>query len=206
MSILTPEQKDVFKELVNIGLGRAAGILNELVQSRVYLQTPVIYAFKVKSLEDNLDLFGPKPLASVVTNFSGPYSGVSALVFPPEAALNLVSLLTGEEPYLPNLDTLRIGTLSEVGNIVLNGVLGSIANMLGHRLHFSLPLVVEDTFSKFITDRFANPESVLLVAKTHFSIQNREIDGDILLLFEMASFTKLLAAIDQLLEETVERL
>ena len=39
--ILTAEQQDILTELINIGVGRASGMLNEMLQSHVDLQSPL---------------------------------------------------------------------------------------------------------------------------------------------------------------------
>ncbi len=49
---ITPEQIDTLKELVNIGVGRAANMLNQLVQSRIYLQVPSINVFHLSKDEE----------------------------------------------------------------------------------------------------------------------------------------------------------
>uniref|UniRef100_A0ACD5GZE0 Uncharacterized protein n=1 Tax=Desertifilum tharense IPPAS B-1220 TaxID=1781255 RepID=A0ACD5GZE0_9CYAN len=51
------------------------------------------------------------------------------MIFPTESASTLVSLLTGEKPGTPDLEAVKIGTLLEVGNIVLNGVVGTVSNL-----------------------------------------------------------------------------
>ena len=45
---LTPDQIDALKELINIGIGRSASMLNEMVNTRVYLQVPSVKVFSPK--------------------------------------------------------------------------------------------------------------------------------------------------------------
>jgi chemotaxis protein CheC len=194
---LSPHHIDALKELINIGIGRAAGVLNEMTRFHVILQVPFVKLFAASALKEEVEELGAQRLAAVRLGFKGPFSGIAALVFPPDSASNLVAVLTGEEPASPDLDSVRAGTLSEVGNIVLNGVMGSFGNALRQRIDYSLPSYVEDSFENVVAfgERIACSPSVLLV-RTRFSIQQLHIEGNIILFFELGSFDALRASID----------
>lgn len=193
---LTEKQMDSIKELINIGVGRAAGMLNEMTSSHVSLKVPDIQILSYRELAKELKALGSHMLSSVQLSFEGVFSGVAALVFPSDSAAMLVSVLTGEEPDSSDLDSVRAGTLSEVGNIVLNGVMGSIGNILKEQINYSLPIYIEDTSENLMRERFDNDNQTVLLARTRFSIKKLQVEGDIILLFEVGSFDALLKAID----------
>lgn len=193
---LTPDQIDALKELINIGVGRAAGMLNEMVNSRVYLQVPSVRVFSLLEAKKELGRLGGDRLAAVQLLFKGPFSGTAALVFPAESASNLVAVLTGEEPGTYDLDSVRAGTLSEVGNIVINGVMGSIGNMLKERISYSFPKYTEDTIENIFAPSDLDPSAGVLLARTRFTVKEFQVEGDIILVFEVGSFDILLASID----------
>ncbi|MHC1712555.1 MAG: hypothetical protein AB9872_10435 [Solidesulfovibrio sp.] len=95
---------------------------------------------------------------------------------------------------MPNDAAMRCGTLQEVGNIVLNGVMGSIANILKEPLHYSPPDFIEAT----IADIVGRENGMILVARTQFSMKDHLIEGEVLIIFSLSSFDALLAAIDAL--------
>jgi len=192
-------QMDILREMINIGVGRAAAILNELTKFRVLLQVPFIKVLSPADLKEETKELGRDMVAAVRLGFEGPFSGRAALVFPPDSASKLVSVLTGEEPGTPELDSVRAGTLEEVGNIVLNGVMGSIGNMLKRNIHYSLPTYIEDTIDKLIfLDRTVPSPNTILLVHIRFTIEQLHIEGDIILLFDVGSFTALLALIETL--------
>ncbi len=193
---LTSEQIDALKELINIGIGRAASMLNQMVHSRVHLQVPFIKVFSLHEAEKELKRLGKDRLATVQLLFKGVFSGTAALVFPTESASNLVAVLTGEEPGSPDLDAVRAGTLSEVGNIVINGVMGTIGNMLRERIDYSFPRYAEDTIEKVLELSKLDPSSSGLLAQTRFEVKELQVEGDIILLFEVGSFNILLDAVE----------
>lgn len=198
MSELTPYQIDTLKEIINIGIGRAAGILNEMVNSHVTLHVPYIKVLSPVKLKREMDDLDMHKIAAVKLGFNGPFSGTAALVFPPDSASKLVAILTGEEPGTPDLDSVRAGTLSEVGNIVINGVMGSIGNMIEQRINYSLPMYVEDTVENLLSSERMSDNPTVLLVHTHFIIQQLRIEGDIIMLFSVGSFDALLTTIDAL--------
>jgi chemotaxis protein CheC len=193
---MTPEQTDVLKEMINIGVGRAAGVLNEMVRFQVFLQVPFVKILSLSDLREEMETVGRYRVAAVRLGFRGPFFGTAALVFPPDSASKLVSLLTGEEPGTSDLDSVRAGTLTEVGNIVINGVMGSIGNLLKQRILYSLPDYMEDTIDKLLATNDSGQDPTVLLVRTRFTVQQLHIEGDILLLFEVGSFDALLSAIN----------
>ena len=193
---LTPEQIDTLKELINIGVGRAANMLNQMVQSRIYLQVSSITVLHLSKAEEELKGFGKDILASVQIPFKGVFSGKAALVFPTESASNLVSILTDEEIGNPDFDSVRAGTLNEVGNILINAVMGSFGNMFKERIIYSFPRYVEDTIKSITNTEEFDADVYILLAQTHFRIREYEVEGDIILLFELDSFEALLVALE----------
>ncbi len=193
---ITPEQIDVLKEFINIGIGRVASVLNEMVRFRVILQVPFVKVLSPEEIRKEMGGFGKYLVSAVRLVFKGPFEGTAALVFPPDSASKLVSVLTGEEPGTPDLDSVRAGTLTEVGNIVINGVMGSLGNLLKHRIEYSLPSYLEDTIDNLLRLNNVGDNITVLLVRTRFTIQQLQIEGDVILLFETGSFEALLYAID----------
>lgn len=194
---LTEKQFDALQELVNIGVGRAAGMLNQMVDSRIILEIPYIKVLNAADLHKELaKKFNGDCFAAVRQGFKGSFCGTAELVFPTESASKLVAVLTGEEQGSPDLDAVKIGTLSEIGNIIINSVMGSISNLLRQHMNYALPLYLEDTVENLLLlDNIGN--STIILAQTSFIIERLEITGDMLLVFELSSFDALLVAIEQ---------
>ena len=91
----------------------------------------------------------------------------------------------------------RAGTLLEVGNIVLNGVMGSIGNLLKTRFTFAVPDFMEDTVEKIMSIHGKDTDSAL-VAWAKFHVKFHKIEGRIVLIFEQRLLPKLVAAIEAL--------
>ena len=194
---LTFNHIDALQELVNIGIGRAAGVLNDMLDSPIRLHIPEVNLLTPEQLKSELkSQFNDSVLATVQLNFSGSFSGTAELVFPTESAADLVSVLTGEALGTPDLDVVKIGALLEVGNIVLNGIMGSLSNALIEHLEYSLPTYSESNVNNFPIFADIDENTKILLAHTCFMIEQLHLAGDIILMFTVGSLDALLKAID----------
>ncbi len=194
---LSNEQLDALAEFVNVGVGRAAASLNDLVSNHVELSVPQVQLLTFDEMGRALGGMANEPVSSVQMGFRGSLDGSAFLVFPQASAAKLVTLLTGDESRPEDLDSIRAGTLTEVGNILINSVVGTLSNILGHPLHYSLPVYAEEPVVGLLATQRRDSQPLILLAKTSFVIRQMQIEGNLLLLFELKSFDSLLTAIDQ---------
>ncbi len=200
-SKITPDQADALTELINIGIGRAAGLLNEMTDAHVSLSVPSLVLTSLDELNTELGGMSEDALASVQLRFSGSFRGTAALVFPTESAKTLVTALTDEEHDELDLDEVRAGTLNEVGNIVINGVMGSITNVLQESIEYAIPDYKEDTLDNLFRGKPGDEPMTVLLATTHFAIETLRLDGEVILLFEVGTFDVLMKALTGLMDD-----
>lgn len=190
---VTEMQHDVLRELINIGIGNAAGVLNQMVGSHVTLRVPQVEILSPAKLLQQPSSCGWGKGVVIHIVFGGSFEGVTALVFSPQSAANLVSLLVGQEDFGLDMDSLRIGTLQEVGNIVLNGVMGSIANMLAEHIDYMPPDYFEDNVANILPK---DAGSVIIFIRANFLIQEHLVEGEVLIFFNTTTLRELLKKID----------
>ncbi|MDQ6988237.1 MAG: chemotaxis protein CheX, partial [Mariprofundaceae bacterium] len=167
--LISEEQRDILGEIVNIGIGRAAAALNDMVGHHIQLQIPHIEVFDEHALQDHWLQTRKGKTSSVYMDFNGTFAGNAALMFPPESAAILIATLTDEPPHEGEMDALCVGTLTEVGNILINGVIGSISNALNANMRFSLPSYIECEAHDLINHTQLK-SATILIANTTFSI------------------------------------
>ncbi len=197
--LLTEEQLDVIREVINIGAGKSAALLNEMVNAPISMQIPRIWVSFLKELKSNISYPEGEKLSSIELNFEGSFSGRAEVVFPARSALNLVSVLTGEDEESDEFDNIKAGTLNEVANVMLNGVLGSISNIFEDHFNYSIPRFNEDT-SGILVGHGLKDDMVVLCGETHFEVKEMDIEGDFYLIMELPSFDNLKRGLDKLLE------
>ncbi len=194
---ITPIQLDILQELLNIGVGHAAGSLNEMLDQPIRLHIPHIRLGNFDELRDLIEQDIPGRQSSVQLPFRGQFSGSTCLLFPTKSAAALVAALTGYESDLDCLNSMIEATLTEIGNIVLNGVMGSLVNMLEHQIQYSVPFYEEISIQQFTQSTSSDMPDVLLWAQTRFTIDGHNISGDILVLMGIHDLGLLLQAISR---------
>ncbi len=200
MTTMSSEQLDALKEMIGVGMGKAANMLNELLESHIELKVPSLSIIKSRDLNCNsaCSELGGDQLTSVSLGFQGSYKGNSTLVFPEESAVKLVAALTNEEPGSTGLDSVMAGTMSEVGNIVINGVMGSIGNYLKDVVEYSIPNYLEGNLTDLLGLSELSEETQIMLAETTFKVQNLQVEGSIFVVFEFDSFGNILSEINDL--------
>lgn len=172
---------DGIRELVNIGIGRSAGSLNSLTGHHVTLHVPDIHVSRIDELRELIP-HPDVPYSVVSQDYRGAFEGTTVLMFSQKSAHSLFLLLTGEAERTPENNDLWQMTLIEVGNIIVNAVMGSITNILDKKLEFHIPEYREDSLDHLLDHpRLAESKSVILV-RAQFSVEAQEIHGEIVLL------------------------
>lgn len=203
MISFTTEEIDTLKEVINIGVGQAAGNLNEILTNHINLQIPYVKILNIDMLKKELQLkLGKGKLSAVELEFFGTLKGYAELVFPTDSAIKLISIVSNEETGMPpsELDELKVGALTEIGNIVISGVMGSISNLLNQNLDYFVPSYIEGDVDTIINVNRLEKDNFLLLAQTSFVVKKTRIKGDIILIFHLSCFPTMLRAM-KLLEE-----
>lgn len=186
--VLLPGQEDALAEIFNIGVGKAASVLSHMTEKKVELITPKIDLIPQVEMANHLHMNGVK-IASVRMDFYGDYQGSSAIFFPEASALKLVNLLTQEDEDSEDFDGILTETLKEVGNIVVNSVLGSLSNILNCRLEYSLPSYTKNSFENVFEE---DVQGYGILANTDFRLGESQIVGNIIVLLSLDSSMSLL--------------
>lgn len=204
------EELDALRELMNIGVGRAAAALNDMIGRVVRLNVPSVSLIEPDKAGAVVSSEHGRRLACVRLRFEGSVHGSAHLIFPSEGGSKLVAMLTGEEPGAPDLDSLRAGTLTEVGNILLNGLMGSITSVVQGRIGYGLPVYIEHSAENLQRALCAESDSVLLLARTQFflckgqaEVGGERVDGKITLLLGFDSLAHLIERVQQMGEEAL---
>ncbi len=199
-ALLDELELDALTEVVNVGVSRAAASLRDMVGDQVLLSVPSV---AIVSREDAAKLIGDGDadrLVAVHQTFEGDISGRALLIFPETNSLELVRAITGGELPLDNIIELEQEALAETGNIILNGCLATIANMLQRSLKMSLPEIVRGNGPVFFNlSGGTGSEDVVLFLYIDFSVKERDIRGYIAMLMDLPALEALKLLLRQLI-------
>ena len=198
MKQLSEMQTDALTEIFNIGAGRAAASLSEIVGDAVNLSVPRIQLYQSSEINaSTLSLDSPR-IGAVKQHFSGPFNADAMLLFTEDRALEIVHDMMGSQVGIEDVAEFEQEAMSELGNIILNACLSSMADMLELTLDSSLPVysvgATNAVLQQIISD--AN-QPLMLVLHIDLSIENRHSQGYLVFLLSSSSLQKLLAHIDR---------
>ena len=193
---------DALTELVNIGVSSAASSLREMVGQEIILSVPKVELLGRNQAVEILQRSESARLVAVHQVFEGDITGRAMLIFPEANSLEIVRAVAGGNLALEDIMDLEQEALAETGNIILNGCLATIANMLERNLKMSLPEILRGEATHFFSLP-PPPEAgdLVLFVYINFAVKDRDITGYIAMLMDMPS----LAALKVLLDEFIER-
>ncbi|MDN3565581.1 chemotaxis protein CheX [Paeniroseomonas aquatica] len=195
-AVLTELERDALTELVNIGVSRAAVGLRRMVGEQVLLSVPSIELISQRIAAALVGEREGQELIAVRQGFAGVFSGQAMLIFPQAKSLQLVRAVVGEEMPEDALGEIEQEALAETGNVILNGCLATMANMLRQPLSMSLPEVLRgDGERLFRPAAVAGQDDLVLFLYINFSLLDREIRGYIALIMDLPSLATLRALI-----------
>lgn len=195
-------ERDALTELVNIGVSRAAASLRKMVGKQVLLSVPSVEVVTQSAAAALIGQRESDDLVAIRQGFEGAFSGRALLIFPEDNSLELVRAIVGEEVDAEEVASLKNEALAETGNVILNGCLGSIANMLNQTLAMSLPEVLYgDGNALFEVVPEVQNDSLVLFLYINFSVRDRNIRGYIAMIMDLPS----LGMLKQQLAEFIAR-
>jgi chemotaxis protein CheC len=199
---LTALELDALTELVNIGVSSAASSLREMVGREIILSVPKVELLGRQQAVDILRRSEAAKLVAVHQVFEGDITGRAMLIFPEANSLEIVRAVAGGNLSLEDIMDLEQEALAETGNIILNGCLATIANMLERSLKMSLPEILRGEAAHFFNlPPPPHAGDLVLFVYINFAVSDRDIKGYIAMLMDMPS----LAALKVLLDEFIER-
>lgn len=193
-------RKDILKELFNISVGKSASILSEIIDKKILLNVPDIDILDVKDNKVQLDKYfsniidGPIMVSSI--SFKEKSDGKASLIFPADKMRNFINLCLHEDSedlYCDlNFTDIDFDIIKEVGNIVLNSIIGEIGNYMSIKFNYMLPEI--NVFNSMDIEEFIENEEYeyILMLYVTFNIENSQIAGAIVINFTLKFLDEIL--------------
>lgn len=198
MNSLTDLHLDALTEIFNVGAGRAASSLSEIVGDEVKLSVPAVEIIKSDQVSAKVLAQGSARFGAVSQSFSGPFDAEAVLLFTEEHALEIVRDMMGSQMSITELAEFEQEAMCELGNIILNACLSSMADMLGITLNSSLPGYTIASLAE-ILDRMAGEteQPYILLLHIDLAIEKRCTKGHLIFLLSSASLRNLVTHIQR---------
>ncbi len=173
--ILTELEADLLAELFNIGVGRAADSLSRMVNQEISLSIPSVEFRTVKEMADYLG--GDNIICCVSQNMTGEFDARSMLLFPEENSMEVVRLLMGDQISDELVADMQEEALNEIGNIVLNACIGSIATTLNKQFNVGLPEFESDIPMNLLTSSVSSKSDGVLLIRINMELSESNVKG-----------------------------
>ncbi|HEY8875200.1 MAG TPA: chemotaxis protein CheC [Desulfosporosinus sp.] len=193
---ITQFQLDALREIGNIGSGHAATALSTLLQRRIDMSVPKVWAIpfeKISGIIGQLDT----PQATVYVKVEGEAPGKAVFFFPVESAEIVVQALFGtDQPMDIYSDEMAQSALKEVGNILVSSFIMALTQFSGIPLQPSVPALAVDMIGASLEAIFLEEgtldDMVLFIDTQLTGIP--KIEGKFIFLPDEGSLQKLLGA------------
>lgn len=203
-------QFDILKEMFNIGVGKSASMLSEIVNKKILLSVPHVelidyHQQREKHFPEKLPA-GTLVISSIT--FKNRLVGEADLIFPANKMRKFLDLCKGEDSGAwdqgTDFNDIDLDIFKEVGNIILNSIVGELGNFLGISLSYSLPrvsLLAEKDFENTLKDKEVLYRLMLYIT---FVIDGTEIQGAIIIDLTLNSLQELIKIIKKMEDDLYE--
>lgn len=197
--LLTEEQLDFFREMINIGAGNAAGAFSQILNCPVGIKTPEIYLFPASNIPPFLK-DPAKSFATVSMDMVGDVQGCLFFLVPAEQKDKLIELVEEATPGHGNRGGVGADSsaLEELGNILAGVFLVAIHDFCKSNIYHSVPEPRTDMFQALIDESIAattRESSQIILMVSTFIIVEVNIKTFFLIIPDMKSTKKLLNSI-----------
>ncbi len=185
---LSEMENDALVEIFNIGVGHAAAAMSEIVNEEVTMSVPSITFL---NRADAASLLGSKRdgerICGVSQHYEGAFATEAILMFPEDKSLEIVRLMVGDSMPLDQLTEMEQEAMSEIGNIILNSCVGTLANLFDSELHGSLPLYHVGTSAEILSVCSEQGNDVVLMLHIDFVLSKHQIHGYVAFVLDLSA-------------------
>ena len=191
---LSSNQLDVLRELGTMGAGRAATAFAELIGAKVEINVPLASLVPLENIAHFLGEVD-KPFFVLDSQLEGEVTGRILLLFSPEDARGISSLLLEKDPREINFDDLMVkSALMECTNILSGSYVTALADMTNLRIIPSVPHLAMDMVGAildFVFIQIAQYSEQAFFIKTDLKINQKNLEGLFLLFPDVESIEKI---------------
>jgi len=199
MIVLSELENDALVEIFNIGVGQAAASMSAIVNEAVRMSVPsitFIHRAEAARLLRN-QIFEPERICGVSQHYEGAFETEAILMFPEDKSLEIVRLMVGESVPLAELTDMEQEAMCEIGNIILNSCVGTLANIFQRELRGSLPAYHVGTSEEILTASGSEPAAVVLMLHIDFVLEKHQIQGYVAFVLDLSAMHDLKTQINQ---------
>lgn len=190
-----------FQTRLNAALSNAADVVNEVIHTSI-IATPAVFSLRDVQLIHYDDLvrkteperqFRASIVASHITAQTGVVIGKAMLIFSSDRAAKLALLMLSDETSGTDMDALRNSVYLELGNILLNSILETVADQRPTD-HYSTPSYSEIISDELFSARLMMADEIMAAAVVDCLIETHTIHGQLMIALKQDIWRSFLAS------------
>ncbi|UYZ60524.1 chemotaxis protein CheC [Hymenobacter latericus] len=191
-------ERDIIREILNIGLARAADSFAAIAQERVLLEVPSLELVRPRDILKMVNKYQAQHVV-VQSDIKGDFNGTTLMFFSGQhiQRLSRVCLRQTVEETL-NLSEMQESLLLEISNIITGALVTQLANILKAKIYGAPPRAPKGDLAHALDNLLlSHPQMQPLIFSviTQFSDQNSNVELPLMLFFDRATFDKILSII-----------
>ncbi len=199
MSVLMNElERDIIREILNIGLARAADSFAVIAQERVLLEVPNLDLLPSHNIIERVREYQARYVA-IQSDIRGDFNGSTFMFFSGQHIQRLSRVcLRMQVPDSLQLTELQESLLLEISNIITGALVTQLANILKANIYGAPPLAPTGDLGDALHSLMPDPDTLqplIFSVITQFSDKDNSVELPLMLFFDRATFEKILEII-----------
>ncbi|MFD2516105.1 chemotaxis protein CheC [Pontibacter locisalis] len=197
-SQVTDLERDIIKEIINIGLARAADSFAAIARDKVFLKVPDIQLIEIKQLIELVTKY-ENTHSIIQSEIKGDFNGATLMLFSDdhisrlsEVCLGMLDVQKGE------LSVMQESLLLEISNIITGALVTQLANILKTNIYGSPPKAPKNSIADSLKDILVQHplfQPLVFTVITRFTHDSRSVELPLLLFFDSKTLLKILEII-----------
>jgi len=195
---MTELERDIIREILNIGLARAADSFAVIAQEKVLLEVPNLDIMPVRSILDKVHDY-QNGHAVIQSDIKGDFNGTTLMFFSGQHVQRLSRVcLRLKVPESTAINEMQESLLLEISNIITGALVTQLANILKARIYGAPPVAPKGELAEALNSLLLHKPMVqplIFSVITQFSDKENSVELPLMLFFDRQTFEKILEII-----------
>lgn len=179
--------RDALIEVANIGTGRAAAAMSELLGNHVVIEVPSLEFFHFDPAASIAE-FQEQATVQIIQEFVSGLQGRAVLILSKQGAIGVADRLLDEELNEEAFGPTAQSAILELGNILIGGLTGSLGNVLGISLTYAPPEIQVRGDEHLLIGSWHRSEPLGIIVKAALRLEGCDISSYLAIVLSTESF------------------
>lgn len=194
---MTELERDIIREILNIGLARAADSFAVIAQERVLLEVPSIDLLMSNDILSRVREYQSRHVP-IQSDIRGDFNGTTLMFFSGQHVQRLSRVcLRMQTTETLEVNELQESLLLEISNIITGALVTQLANILKANIYGAPPIAprgdIAESMQNLVPEKQLQP--LIFSVITQFSDRDNMVELPLMLFFDRVTFEKILEII-----------